>query len=78
MVTPSAVKPVKVLEIIQSYVAFCIAHSELLTGKYLLDSFVPVSGASVTPLSPSPLAAAWPVPASADDWTLTPPSGLTS
>lgn len=43
--------------------------------KHLLDSSVLASGESATPLFPSPLAAAWPVPTSADGWALSPPSG---
>ena len=42
---------------------------------HLPDSSVLASGESATPLSPSPLAAAGPAPASAGGWTLTPPSG---
>lgn len=45
--------------------------------KYLLDSSALVSAALKTLLSPSPHAAAWPVPASVDGWTPTPPSGST-
>lgn len=47
----------------------------MINNKSLLDSFALASDEPVTPLSPSPLAAAWPDPASVDGWTLTPPSG---
>ena len=46
--------------------------------KHLPDSSVLASVEWVTPLSPSPLAAVWPVPASVDGWTLSPPSGSTN
>lgn len=43
--------------------------------KHLLGSSAPASGESAPLLSPSPLAAVWPVPASVDGWTPSPPSG---